>query len=157
MSLSKQLITQEMDIAIHSFREWRNTREKKCRIPERLWKIAARLSPRYPISTICENLGLNWGALKRKIDQLTLSELSAKANRPVKHRNSPTFIELKLNNREKEEQAGELKHSPSLFLGHSPLPRCALELTRPDGTVMKVFASTETPLDLLELFKTFLR
>jgi hypothetical protein len=40
-----------------------------CRIPDRLWKIAAKLSPQYPISTICENLGLNWGALKKKIDQ----------------------------------------------------------------------------------------
>jgi hypothetical protein len=159
MPNSQQLITHEMDIAIHSFREWRNTREKKCRIPERLWKIAASLYPRYPISIICDNLGLNWGALKRKIDQLSLSELSAKTDRPVKppnSRTSPPFIELKLNSHGHEEQVGELEHSPSLFLGHSPLLRCALELTKPDGTVMKIFASNEAPLDLLELFKTFL-
>jgi hypothetical protein len=156
MALSKQLVTHEMDIAIHSFREWRNTREKKCRIPERLWKIAASLYPLYPINIICENLGLSWGALKKKIDQLSLSELSAQTNRPVKLPGSPTFIELKLNNHDKEEEVGELKSGPSLLLGHSPSPRCALELTKPDGTVMKIFASNEAPLDLLELFKTFL-
>jgi hypothetical protein len=156
MALSKQLITHEMDIAIHFFREWRNTRAKKCRIPERLWKIAASLSPQYPINIICKNLGLNWGALKKKIDQLSLSDRSAKSNRTAPPPNSPRFIELKLKNHDKENEAVELNPGPSLLLGYSPSPRCALELTKPDGTVMKIFASNESPLDLLELFKTFL-
>jgi hypothetical protein len=117
-----------------------------CRIPDRLWKIAAKLSPQYPISTICENLGLNWGALKKKIDHLSLS-LSANANHPVKPPKQPSFVELKLNSPEP---------APSLLLNHSPSPRCAIELTKPDGTVMKIFASNDAPLNLLELFKTFL-
>jgi hypothetical protein len=144
MPLSKELNSTEMDSAIHAFQDWRSTREKMCRIPDRLWEIAAKLSPQYPINTICENLGLNWGALKKKIDQLSLS---SNATHPVKPRKQPSFVELKLNSQEQ---------TPSLLLNHSPSPRCAIELTKPDGTVMKIFASNDAPLNLLELFKTFL-
>ncbi len=136
----------EMEAAIKAFKDWRSTREKMCRIPDRLWEIAAKLSPQYPINTICENLGLNWGALKKKIDQLSLS---ADTSHPVKSRKQPSFVELKLNSQEM---------APSLFLNDSPSssPRCAIELTKPDGTVMKIFASNDAPLNLLELFQTFL-
>jgi hypothetical protein len=135
-----------MESAIKAFKDWRSTREKMCRIPDRLWKIAAKLSPQYPISTICRNLGLNWGALKKKIDHLALS---ANANHSVKPQKQVSFVELKLNHQEQ---------SPSLLLNHSPShsPRCAIELTKADGTVMKIFASSDPPLNLLELFKTFL-
>ena len=152
MPLSKELNSAEMDSAIQSFKDWRSNREKMCRIPDHLWKIAAKLSPQYPISTICRNLGLNWGALKKKIDHFSLA-FSANANHSVKPQKQPSFVELKLNNQEQ---------SPSLLLNHSPSPspspspRCAIELTKPDGTVMKIFASSDAPLNLLELFKTFL-
>jgi hypothetical protein len=146
MSLPKEQNSTEMEAAIKAFKDWRSTREKLCRIPDRLWKIAAKLSPRYPINTICKNLGLNWEALKKKIDQLSLS---ANANHPVtvKPQKQPSFVELKLNSQEP---------APSLFLNDSPSPRCAIELTKPDGTVMKIFASNDSPLNLLELFKTFM-
>ncbi len=146
MSESKSFKESDMESAINAFKDWRSNREKMCRIPDRLWEIAAKLSPQYPINTICENLGLNWGALKKKIDQLSLS-LSANANHPVKPQKQPSFVELKLNSQEPAQ-------APSLLLNHSP--RCAIELTKPDGTVMKIFASNDTPLNLLELFKTFL-
>ena len=144
MPLPKEQNSPEMEAAIKAFKDWRSTREKICRIPERLWKIAAGLSPQFPINTICKNLGLNWGALKKKIDHLSFS---ANANHPVKPPKQPSFVELKLNNQEV---------TPSLLLNHSPSSRCAIELTKPDGTVMKIFASNDDPLNLLELFKTFL-
>ncbi len=146
MSKSKSLKESEMESAINAFKDWRITREKMCRIPDRLWKIAAKLSPKYPISTICENLGLNWGALKKRIDHLSLS---ANANHPIKPHKQLPFVELKLNSQEK---------LSSLLLNHSTSPRCAIELTKSDGTVMKIFASNDgdSPLNLLELFKTFL-
>jgi hypothetical protein len=148
MPLPKEPNSTEMDSAIQAFKDWRSSRKKMCRIPDRLWKIAASLSPRYPISTICENLGLNWGALKKKIDQLSLS---TNTNRPVKPQKQSSFVELKLNSHEQ---------TPSLFLNQSALPHCAIELTRPDGTVMKIFSSSsdDAPLNLdtLELCKTFL-
>jgi hypothetical protein len=150
MSESKSFKESDMESAINAFKDWRSSREKMCRIPDRLWEIAAKLSPRYPISTICENLGLNWGALKKKIDHYSFS-LSANTNHAVKAPKHPSFVELKLN---PQEQA------PSLFLNHSHCssPHCAIELTKPDGTVMKIFGSNDAPsnLNLLELFKTFL-
>jgi hypothetical protein len=153
MPLSKEQNSKEMEAAIKAFKDWRNTREKKCRIPERLWKIAAKLSLRHPINMICKNLGLNWGDFKKKIDQLSLS---TNANHPVivRPQKQPSFVELKLNSTEP---------APSFFFNDFPSssPHCAIELTKPDGTVMKIFASHashDSPLNLnlLELFKTFL-
>ena len=63
-----------MDTAIQVFHDWRSNRKKKCRIPERLWKIAANLWPQYPIRTIYDNLGLNWGTMRRKINHFSLSD-----------------------------------------------------------------------------------
>ena len=74
MPLSKEQNSREMESAINAFKDWRNSREKICRIPERLCKIAAGLSPQFPINTICKNLGLNWGDLKKKIDQRNCDE-----------------------------------------------------------------------------------
>lgn len=150
MPLPKEQNSTEMEAAIQAFKDWRSSREKMCRIPGRLWKVAAKLSPQYPISTICRNLGLNWGALKKKIDHLSLS-LSAHANHAAKLPKQPSFVELKLNSQEQ---------APSLLLNQSSPPHCAIELTRPDGTVMKIFSSSsdDTPLnlDILGLCKTFL-
>jgi hypothetical protein len=146
MPLPKEQNSKEMEDALKAFKDWRSTREKMCRIPDRLWEIAAKLSPIYPINTICKNLGLNWGALKKKIDQF-----NAHANHPVKSQKQTSFVELKLNSQEL---------TPSLYLNDSASssPRCAIELTKPDGTVMKIFASHDSPsnLNLLGLFKTFL-
>jgi hypothetical protein len=144
MPLPKEQNSKEMEDAIKAFKDWRSTREKMCRIPDRLWEIAAKLSPIYPINTICKNLGLNWGTLKKKIDQF-----NAHANHPVKSQKQASFVELKLNS---------LELTPSLYLNDSASssPRCAIELTKPDGTVMKIFASHDSPLNLLGLFKTFL-
>ncbi|NIO84899.1 MAG: hypothetical protein GTN53_30680 [Candidatus Aminicenantes bacterium] len=148
MPLPKEQNSKEMDSAIQAFKDWRSNREKMCRIPDRLWKIAAKLSPQYPISTICENLGLNWGTLKKKINHFSLS---AHANHAVKAQKQLSFVELKLNNQEQP---------PSLLLNQSTSPHCAIELTRPDGTVMKIFSSSpdNAPLnlDILKLCKTFL-
>lgn len=146
MPLPEEQSSPEMEAAVKAFKDWRSNREKLCRIPEHLWKVAAKLSPQYPISTICENLGLNWGALKKKIDHFSLS---TNTNHPVKSSKQPSFLELKL-------KSPEL--APSLFLNDSASssPRCAIELTKADGTVMRIFASNDAPINLLELFQSFL-
>jgi hypothetical protein len=104
-----------MDSAIQAFQDWRSNRKKMCRIPDRLWKIAAKLSPQYPISTICENLGLNWGTLKKKINHysFSLSAQTTETIQPVQPQEQPSFVELKLNNQEQ---------APSLLLNPSPSP-----------------------------------
>ncbi|MGD2088318.1 MAG: hypothetical protein PVH61_19220, partial [Candidatus Aminicenantes bacterium] len=83
MPSSKELNSAEMDSAIQAFQDWRSNRKKICRIPDRLWKIAANLSPQYPISTICEKLGLNWGTLKKKINHYSLSSQTTHPVQPV--------------------------------------------------------------------------
>jgi hypothetical protein len=164
MSLPKSLnrfnaLDMDMEAAIQAFKDWRANRKKISRIPAHLWEIAANLSIHchYPINLICKNLGLNWGTLKKKIDQL-----SANVNHPVKPQNhqyksDPSFIELKLNHQ------GQSPIPYSFLLNQSThsspcnhSPRCAIELTKPDGTVMKIFASTDAPVNPLEFFKTFL-
>lgn len=137
MSDSKDELSSDMEAAIHCFKEWRQTRKKLCRIPDHLWKMAANLSNHYPVSTISRNLSLNWGTLRKKINQFS-------TDLPSNGGNPPSFIELKLN--------GQQPLSP---LAHSS--RCSVELVRPDGTVMRIFSSDDTALNLPELCKTFLK
>lgn len=153
MPVTKELNSAEMKSAIQSFKTWRSTREKRCRIPEYLWQIAVNLSTQYqyPINTICKNLGLNWGDLKEKIIQLS-SKPAITAESPQK---PASFLELKFDSQEQMQP-------PSFLFNHSPSPsslgHCAVELTRPDGTGMKIFypPSNDAPLNILELCKTFL-
>lgn len=148
MPVSKELYSAEMNSAIQAFKTWRSTREKLCRIPDHLWQIAVNLSTQYnyPTNTICKNLGLNWGDLKKKIIQLS-------SNHRITPQKSPSFLELKLDSQ------GQMQPPPFPF-NHSPSPspHCAVELTRTDGTGMKIFysPSNDAPLDILELCKTFL-
>ena len=99
MPLPKEQNSREMEAAIKAFKDWRSSREKMCRIPERLWKIATGLSPQFPINTICNNLGLNWGALKKKIDHYSFS-LSTNSNQPLTPPKQSSFVELKLNSQD---------------------------------------------------------
>jgi len=150
MPVTKELNSAEMKSAIQAFKTWRSTREKRCRIPEYLWQIAVNLSTQYqyPINTICKNLGLNWGDLKEKVIQIS-------SNHPITPQKSPSFLELKLDSQ------GQMQPPPFLF-NHSPSSspsvHCAVELTRADGTGIKIFYSPSNgvPLDILELCKAFL-
>lgn len=136
MSATKTAASADMEAAVAAFQDWRKSRKKLCRIPEPLWEMAANLSNHYPLNTICQNIGLNWGTLRKKIDQLC-------GNGSSRGIASPSFVEL------------QLKGQEALFpFAHSN--DCAVELTRPDGTIMKIFASNEAPLNLLELCKAFL-
>ena len=50
------------------FDEWRGTRKKRDRIPERLWQAAVELSPSYSTCEISKALRLDFKELKRRID-----------------------------------------------------------------------------------------
>lgn len=126
----------DMESTVAAFKNWRTTRKKKCPIPEPLWRMAVNLAKHYSLNIICRNLGLNWGTLRKKIDQLS-------GNAQASVCESLSFVELKLN--------GDDLRSP---FAHSR--NCAVELIRPDGVVMKIFASNDSPLNLSELYKTFL-
>lgn len=136
MPKTKSLATADMTAAQQIFSDWRATREKRCRIPDGLWKVASDLTAHYPISTVCKNLCLSVVDLRKQMVGIT----PPPSLRPP---NPASFIELKLNNPQ-----------PSSLLSRSP--GNAIELTRPDGTVMKIAISENTPLDILSLCKTFL-
>ena len=146
MSFSKSQKESDLPSVIAAFKSWRNNREKICRIPDHLWELAASLWPRYPVDTIRKNLGLNWGDLKKKIDQLSVNHSIKSSDRhPNPSSTLPSFVELKLSSQE-----------PSSFLNPCSRTTCAIELTKPDGTMMKILAPDNAPLNLLELCKTFL-
>jgi len=137
MSAKKDDLSSDMEAVVRSFESWRESRRKMCRIPDHLWKMAANLSNHYPLNKICRNLGLNWSDLRKKINQFS-------SNLQVESTECSSFIELKLNGQ-----------NPPLPYDHCA--RCSVELIRPDGTVMRIFSSSETPLNLLELYTTFLK
>lgn len=50
------------------FERWRKTREGHPRIPETLWRAAARLAPRYSVHEIARALRLNHTDLKKRVE-----------------------------------------------------------------------------------------
>ena len=109
------------------FEQWRQSREKRSPIPEKLLDEAAKLTKDYSIHQVSRSLGLNHTVLKKRVEEI---------------RNSPditpAFIEFK---------AREIM---------SPLPvNCIVEMEKADGTKMKMHFSSRCDLDLLELGKAF--
>ena len=51
------------------FAEWRRTRQRGARIPERLWKSAARMAEKYGVNQTATVLKLEYYALKRRVDE----------------------------------------------------------------------------------------
>jgi len=51
------------------FELWRQTREKRCLIPEKLWQAAELLYPEYFLYHISKILRLNYTDLKRRIGE----------------------------------------------------------------------------------------
>lgn len=64
------------------FVEWRQTRVPGERIPDRLWKSAARLAMKYGLNQTAEALALDYYSLKRRVDESAQTSSEA------------TFIEL---------------------------------------------------------------
>jgi hypothetical protein len=110
------------------FEHWRQTREKQCPIPEKLWQAAESLYPDYSLHQISKALGLNYSALKGRIDRKQPASIGI---------NTTEFIELKLD---------------------SPMQpcECLVEIKDPYGAKMKMHFKGDTGLDLLELGKIFL-
>ena len=112
------------------FEYWRQTREKRCPIPEKLWQAAESLYPGYSLYQISKALRLNYTDLKGRIEKKQPAFIPP----PV---NSTEFIELKLNS---AIQPAE----------------CLVEIEDPYGAKMKMHFKGGTGLDLLELGKIFL-
>ena len=113
------------------FETWRQTRQKRAPIPERLWEAAVGLSKDYSILQISKALRLNYTDLKHRV-------LAQDAHGIVKTDKTPTFIELD-------------------FKQPTSLPQYVIKMQKPNGSKMKLYFTAETRVDLLELSKCFWR
>ena len=111
------------------FEYWRSTRGKRCPIPGELWRAAESLYPEYSLYHICKALGLNYTALKGRVEQKqTVSTPSTIS--------SAQFIELGLGDR-------------------LPTAECLVEMQDSKGAKMRMHFKGAAGLDLLELSKIF--
>lgn len=107
------------------FSEWRGTRRPGQRIPDRLWKSAAKLAAEYGLSQTASVLGLDYYSLKRHVDRQSAETASAAA-----------FVEL----------------PPAPLM---PTSECVIELEDGTGASMRIhLKGTELP-NLLELGRSF--
>jgi len=119
-----------LDQVCQQFEYWRQTREKRCPIPEQLWQAAESLYPEYSIYNISKALRLNYTDLKKRIEPKQPA-----FNPPCI--NPAEFIEVKVNSAIRPAE-------------------CLVEMKDPFGAKMRMHFKGEAGLDLLELGKLFL-
>ena len=124
------------------FELWRRTRRGRARIPEKLWTSAAKLAATYGVCRTARTLGLDYNALKQRLESAgvngspagtitgrkmrTRRRSNARKPRSETHTAKPpgpvpamTFVEL-----------------PSL--DPTGVPECIVELDHPRGTKMRI-------------------
>ena len=111
---------------------WRSKRKRGQRIPEVLWKAAARLARFHGLNPTASALQLNYYDLQRRL----ATGLDPRKSRPP----APTFVEL-----------------PAPPLARSVTDPGTLELTRPSGARLVLRLPAATPRHLLPLVQAFLR
>lgn len=57
----------KLSAAVREFSHWRSTRKHKCRIPDKLWKMAVDLVGDHSLCEVSRSLNLNYGELKRRL------------------------------------------------------------------------------------------
>jgi hypothetical protein len=112
------------------FEYWRQTREKRCPIPEKLWRATESLYPRYSLYHISKALRLNYTDLKQRVEQKQPAFIPPSIN-PAE------FIEVKVNSAIRPAE-------------------CLVELEDPFGAKMRMHFKGDAGLDLLELGRIFL-
>ncbi len=123
---SKSLSLNEVQ---RQFEHWRETRDKKGKIPEKLWDSAVSLAETCSINQIAKTLHLSHGSLR---DRIHISKLKKCAAKEV-----PTFVELNL-------QAHNMKE-------------CVVKMESEDGTKMEVQFNECSASNLFEFCSTLWR
>ena len=107
---------------------WRQTRKRRRPMPEPLWQAAASLSKKLSIQQVSKALGLNYGALKKRVYP---------QDQPVNKPKPATFIELGF-----EQQV-------------TPIAECIVLMQDGCGAKMTMHFVGKTDVDLLALGKAF--
>ena len=109
------------------FRAWRRTRSRGTRIPEQLWKLAAKLAEAHGLARTASVLKLDYYALKKRVEATgSMSDDDTVA----------TFVEL----------------APPASSGFR---ECILELEDPGGAKMRVHLKGVEAPDLAALSRSF--
>jgi hypothetical protein len=72
-----------LDVVSGHFQEWRRTKGKGERIPERLWREAMELVPDYGVSQVCRTLRLSGTDLNRRRGVRTPGKRRKRTGGPV--------------------------------------------------------------------------
>jgi len=112
------------------FEYWRQSRKKRCPIPEQLWQGAESLYPEYSLYHISKALRLNYTDLKQRIEPKQSAFIPPTIN-PAE------FIELNVNSTK-------------------PPAECLVEMEDAFGAKMRMHFKGDAGLDLLELGRIFL-
>jgi hypothetical protein len=143
------------------FEQWRATRLGRGRIPERLWMSAVKLAGVYGLCRTARTLGLDYNALKKRVESagLNTSPAEPRPKRKIRTRGSPV--------------AGNLRSTPRVSkprhqnpgttfielpaLDRSVTPECTIELEHPRGAKMRVrLAGCQSPEVVAALSRVFL-
>lgn len=125
----------DFEYARQKFQQWRSNKTYREPIPEELWQLAIELSSRFLISQVARELSLNFMALKKRV--------IGKSERKNGMVDKPgSFVELKM------------------LPGESNVPissSCVMELTRLDGTNLKIYSAVGRDMDILRICEQFLK
>ncbi|MEA3362253.1 MAG: hypothetical protein U9Q61_03165 [Thermodesulfobacteriota bacterium] len=111
------------------FKDWRDTRKHRSRIPDELWEAAASLSGQYSVHYISKTLRVNHSALRDRVAARSMHE-----------------------NMEGQTCFFELPPPASL-----PIAECLVEMENSQGDKMRMHFAGEVNLDLLALGQDFWR
>lgn len=112
------------------FEAWRNGREKRSAIPEKLWTLATSLVQDFGVHPVSKALRINYERLKAR------AGASAGTARRPRRRRSP-FVELPTD--------------PPIFS-----PPCVVELEKPSGAKMRISLQSLGDAELVSLTSAFL-
>jgi hypothetical protein len=122
--------TLTLEQVCHQFECWRQSRKKRCPIPEKLWQAAESLYPEHSLYHISKALRLNYTDLKQRFEH-----------------KQPDFIAPPIDAAEFIELAVKSSIPPA---------ECLVEMEDPYGAKMRMHFRGGAGLDLLELGKIFL-
>ena len=114
------------------FELWRRTRQGRARIPERLWTSAVKLAATYGLCRTARTLGLDYNALKQRVESAGLNDSPAG---PTPRRKKPARC---------ASTAKKSAQNPAMtFVELTPLerpgaPECIVELEDPGGAKMRI-------------------
>jgi len=143
------------------FEQWRATRQGRGRIPERLWMSAVKLAAAYGLCRTARTLGLDYNALKKRVESagLNTSPAGPRPRRKIRTKGSPAAGNLR-----STPHVSKPRHqnSGTTFIELPPLdrsvtPECTIELEHPRGAKMRVrVTGRQSPEVVAALSRVFL-